>query len=309
MAYVGNTMRLCLAIVNDDLEHIEDWISQEEADPNTRYYTGRMPLHLAVVSSTPRVVRCLVEHGARLVARLADGRSALHLASARGNAEMVELLLTKSAANEEEEEEENKQYARRKAISGIVDTVAPQRQDTKSPDDEGGNASDGELIDSAESDDGVPFVTTESFVKVPGPNGAEADDDALPIDDDTASPDFYKIDVPLWDSKCSPLHFSILSGHIDVFQLLCQAFDADVLNPAKCESEGSAILTLVLALFAGRGSHCHGKSPAEPGRNMSPSRGQQRDGFPSLCSTWGYILSTVCWPVTKWGPRTPSITS
>ena len=40
MAYVGNTARLCQAIVEGDLEHVQDWLSQEGADPNRRDYTG-----------------------------------------------------------------------------------------------------------------------------------------------------------------------------------------------------------------------------------------------------------------------------
>lgn len=39
MAYVGNTTRLCQAIVDQDLEHVEDWLSQEGSDPNCRDYS------------------------------------------------------------------------------------------------------------------------------------------------------------------------------------------------------------------------------------------------------------------------------
>jgi Ankyrin repeats (3 copies) len=81
IAYVGNTARLCQAIVDGDLEHVEDWCKQEGADVNHRDHTGRTPLHLATTRSTPEVIQCLINHGARLVARLVDGFTALHIAS------------------------------------------------------------------------------------------------------------------------------------------------------------------------------------------------------------------------------------
>lgn len=67
MAYVGNTARLCSAIVDGDLKDVENWLAQEGADPNQRDHTGRTPLQLAVICSTPDIVRCLVKHGSRLV--------------------------------------------------------------------------------------------------------------------------------------------------------------------------------------------------------------------------------------------------
>jgi hypothetical protein len=39
MAYVGNTARLCQAIVDRDLEHVVDWLEQEGSDPNCRDYS------------------------------------------------------------------------------------------------------------------------------------------------------------------------------------------------------------------------------------------------------------------------------
>lgn len=256
MAYVGNTARLCQAIVDEDVEHVEDWLSQEGADPNTRDYTGRTPLHLAVTSSTPEIVKCLIDHGARLIARLADGRTALHLAAARGNAEMVRLLLEKSAANEEEEND--KQDQRRK-LRG----ADPNNQRTGQPHnrklskveetDEETSDSEGELVDDEESDDGVHSVTTGSFVKVGKDEENVKSVELLPLDDDKSDPDFYNIDVVAWDSHCSALHHAILGGHTDVVKLLSQEFAADLLNPVKFgdgtySGPRAAILTLVLAL-------------------------------------------------------------
>ena len=89
MAYIGDTARLCQAIVDKDLEHVEDWCAQEGVDVNQRDYTGRTPLHLACMTSSVEVVKCLIDNGARLIARLVDGRTALHLAATRGDADMV----------------------------------------------------------------------------------------------------------------------------------------------------------------------------------------------------------------------------
>jgi ankyrin repeat protein len=91
MAYVGDTARLCQAIVDGDLEHVQDWCAQDGVDVNCRDYTGRTPLHLATMSSTLEIVQCLIDNGARLVARLVDGRTALHIAAARGEAGMVKV--------------------------------------------------------------------------------------------------------------------------------------------------------------------------------------------------------------------------
>ncbi|KAI0478003.1 ankyrin repeat protein [Xylaria cf. heliscus] len=253
MAYVGNTARLCQAIVDEDLEHVEDWLSQEGADPNKRDYTGRTPLHLAVISSSPAIVKCLVDHGARLTARIADGRTALHLAAARGNIEIIKILLEKSNANEEEEEEKQDQRrrAREEATQGKTDHAKPN---SGSPDDNSDDEddSDGELIDDSSSDDGVQSMATGSFVKVDNKDESESSE-AILLDDDQNDPDFYKIDAVAWDSKCSAFHLAILGGHCDVVKLLCQEFGADPLLPIKFndksyDNRNTAILTLVLAL-------------------------------------------------------------
>ncbi|KAI1433298.1 ankyrin repeat protein [Xylaria sp. CBS 124048] len=264
MAYVGNTARLCQAIIDEDFEHVEDWLSQEGADPNRRDYTGRTPLHLAVISSTPEIVKLLVDHGARLVSRIADGRTALHLAAERGSIEMIRILLEKSNANEEEEAE--RQDQRRKAgkntredsekhgKSNKIDVPMKHVEDQHNSDESDESDEDAEFIDDS-SDDGSQSVATGSFVKVRNKHEPELLGTALFEDDDQNDPDIYKIDVVTWESKCSAVHLAILGGHCEVVKLLCQEFGADPLLPVKtggrpygAGSAESVILTLTLAL-------------------------------------------------------------
>ncbi|ROV99873.1 hypothetical protein VMCG_06284 [Cytospora schulzeri] len=244
MAYVGNTARLCQDIVDSELEHVEDWLSKEGANPNTRDYTGRMPLHLAVTSSTPEIVKCLVDHGARLVARLADGRTALHLAAERGDTEIVKILMDKSNANEaEEEEKQARKRNAKQAESGV--TASHEKDDTEGDDSDLDVVSDG---DSDEEDQ--KSMATGSFVKVDREDENATHEAAVPEEDED-SPDFYDVNVVAWDSPCSALHFAVICGHDEVVKLLCQEYGADVLLPVKFHDQDSkptgAILTLVLS--------------------------------------------------------------
>lgn len=239
MAYVGNTARLCQSIVDGDVDDVLNWLSQEEADPNKRDYTGRTPLHLAVMTSTPEVVKCLVDHGARLTARLADGKTALHLAAARGNTEMIKILMEKSIENEEVEEE--KQARRRKAalgdkMDGIKksDDTASQASASKEEPEQDENddddddemkdcseaESDGELVDGEKTELDVQSLATGSFVNVSKKKDGEATGDLVPEESED-EPDYYQIDVLAWDTPCSPLHIAIVEGHEEAVKLLC----------------------------------------------------------------------------------------
>lgn len=260
MAYVGNTARLCQSIVDGDIDDILNWLSQEEADPNKRDYTGRSPLHLAVMASTPEVVKCLVDHGARLTARLADGRTALHLAASRGNTGMIKLLMEKSIENEEAEEE--KQDRRRQASKAPEKGEAepskastdesdngedPEGSEENDEDEDEEDEDDGELIGDEITDTDALSTTTGSFVKVK----KDQSNEDLILDESDDDPDYYQIDVLAWDVPCSPLHLAIAGGREDAVKLLCD-YGADSILPIKFlsndQDEFSAILTLTLAL-------------------------------------------------------------
>lgn len=244
MGYIGNTATLCNAIVSHDLETVEDWLSQDNADLNHRDHTGRTPLHLAIMCSTLDIVECLINSGARIVARLADGKTALHLAAQRGNAEMVSALLKKSDLNEEDEA----QRVQRKSALGQHDHKFVET----SSDDSDQHGSDISIIEGSDSIAGVDATTTadHSYVKV----------DAQPVDDskglkdmDEDEPDIYDVDVVAWDTPVSPLHLAIAMGHFDVVNVLVSEFGASLSLPVKImnafRSAQGAIVPLVLTLL------------------------------------------------------------
>ena len=243
MAYVGNTQLLCQAIVDQDVHYVEQWLSQEGNDPSTRDHTGRCPLHLAVTSSSLEIVQCLIDHGARLVARLVDGKTALHLACLRGDPRMVAALLKKSEANEEEEVEKadakRKLRLAAKEAENVKDSSTPSAQETTF-----------DMVDQADANTDVDAMTDGSIVNIKAPETNA--DEKLDVQDDD-SPDVYDVNVLTWDTPTSPLHLAVLNGHLDVVRCLVEEFGANVLLPvvlpptyAGGVSKG-ALLTLTLA--------------------------------------------------------------
>jgi ankyrin repeat protein len=254
MAYVGNTARLCQAIVDGDAEHVQDWLNQEGADPNERDYTGRTPLQLAVMSSTPEIVQILIDANARIVARMVDGRTALHLAAMRGETAMVKALLVKSEANEEKEAQ--KQDAKLKQRKAEKETTeASGESDAKMADADGDSEpthsdDDIDMLDDAEESSHVDATTEGSMVNIRGEKKEEEIN--IPVDDED-EPDVYDVNVLAWDTPVSPLHLAIVNGNLEAVKLLVQDFGADVLLPVKLledynKSPRAAILPLVLAL-------------------------------------------------------------
>ncbi|KAI9702849.1 MAG: hypothetical protein M1836_008063 [Candelina mexicana] len=249
MAYVGNTARLCQAIVDCDLEVVQDWFSNEEAIENIdrRDYTGRTPLHLATMSSTPEITEFLINEGARLTARLVDGKTPLHIAAQRGNAAMVKALMDKSEANEEEEarKEDARKALRKKGAEAMKDDGSKEN-DSMSLDEQ--DNSDEAMSGTEDNDDSV---TQGSFIKIQKPEEVGKNGD-IP-EEDELTPDIYDVNILAWDTPVSPLHLAIMNGHIGVIETLVSNFGADLLLPVKLLSDydrspQGAILTLALAL-------------------------------------------------------------
>ncbi|KAJ5453087.1 hypothetical protein N7445_001270 [Penicillium cf. griseofulvum] len=231
MAYVGQTEKLCQAIVANDIDSVKACLAEESTNPDRRDYTGRTPLQLACMCSTPEVVQCLIDSGARMIPRMADGKTALHLAAARGHVEIIRILLKKS--NENEEEEAKKQESLKKNYKSETRPGTDEDEDI-------------DMIDQADA----MSHTSASYVKV----DSEEKEDLRTYDtleENDLEPDVYDINVVAWDSRAAPLHLAILHGHTEAVKELVTSFGADILLPIKIMNEHyrtpeAAILNLVL---------------------------------------------------------------
>ena len=150
MAYVGNTQELCRRICEGDVNFVDAWCKENPDAVDRRDHTGRTPLHLAVHVSTPDVVQCLVDHGARIVSRLVDGMTALHIAAMRGKTDMVTTLLERSEANEAEEAEKED---RRKAEAKKQTRPAKEESDENKDQDEESDEDSDEDVEEISSEE------------------------------------------------------------------------------------------------------------------------------------------------------------
>ncbi|EOD46043.1 putative ankyrin repeat protein [Neofusicoccum parvum UCRNP2] len=185
------------------------------------------------------------------MAYVADGRTALHLAAARGSAEIVRILLRRSEANEEEEAKkvELRRQARLAAKKNGADL--PTSKDTSDV-EMASDEEDAEMIDADEDDDvDMKSTTTGSYIKVKK-DEEQQEGDNLPEDDED-EPDVYDINVLAWDTPSSALHLAIFNGHCDALlkngadpnALTTQSWQLVQENYAYVIDHGSSLLDLV----------------------------------------------------------------
>jgi ankyrin repeat protein len=231
MAYVQNTQKLFQAIVDCDLTMVKTLLQVENIDPNVRDYTGRTPLHLAVTSSNLSIVKCLLDHGAYLVPRLAAGETSMHLAAARGDVEIMKALDEKSKNNKTGAEKRAKEEA------DGVDVIEIAESESDAASEASGETSN--------------FVKVEScakFLKDGSDEQETTDTSKIELKDDILDPD-----VVAWDTGCTPAHVATVLGNLEALNYLLNEHGSDPSVPIKLKHTWTnkprgAILSLVLAL-------------------------------------------------------------
>lgn len=224
-AYLGPVEKFFRAIAENDLETLGDLV-EAGFDLKKRDHVGRTSLHLAILAKSEAISSYLIDSGARITARLVDGRTPLHLASQLGMKDIVSKLLEKSKENEKKAEEEK----------AAAEAAAKEAQKDSDGDSEMGDKDDGD-DDSHPSD--VEWESDEEAKqkkeKVPNAvatvNDPPAEGAAIP-DDNEELPDILDINAVDWDFLYSPLSHAIVAGHVDVVEILTRN-GADVTTPFK----------------------------------------------------------------------------
>ena len=213
--YIGSTERLFAAITARDRSTVVNMI-KEGVDVNRPDHVGRSPLHFAIVCNAAEIACDLVDAGARMTARLVDGRTLLHLAIQHDQVSVVRKLLERSAQNQEtmdagtkEEPNDEKKNERER----------PPSEDDWSSEDDGVTEIDEEEADDDDDDDGKKKASSKAKreEKQEAPAG-----DEIP-DDNTNEPDVFDLNAADWDFGLTPVAYAVIFASVSILEDLIAA--------------------------------------------------------------------------------------
>ncbi|ESK95874.1 ankyrin repeat protein [Moniliophthora roreri MCA 2997] len=242
--YVGPTEKFFAAIVTGDQGAITKMI-EEGIDVTKRDHVGRMPLHVAIMAKHPETACYLIDHGARVTSRLADGRTALHLAAKLDMVDVVKRLLERSKINEELLKKEGSDDGDGDVKMKDAAPERPSSEDDWSSDDNGVVSMDEDDADGDDEDEGGSNENDDEEgggrkKRVEEPPQTPAESGALP-EDENDEPDVFDVNAPDWDLAFTPLAYAILFASMPVMEALISA-GADVTLATQAKYGGAPAL-------------------------------------------------------------------
>ncbi|KAJ7648214.1 hypothetical protein DFH06DRAFT_1050168, partial [Mycena polygramma] len=246
--YIGPTEHFFQAIAANDRASVAQMV-EEGQDVNRRDHVGRTPLHVAIMAQATEVACDLIAAGARMTARLVDGRTALHLAAQHDLLQVAKALLERSAVNAEQAkiagdgvDEEAKQVKH----EGMDVDADPDRL---SSEDDWTSEDDGMVVSDDEGgDESQPTRTNiKKSIPVKSPSLASIDIGDLP-EDETLLPDVIDINHADWDMAFTALGYAIVFGSLALVDTLLNA-GADVNQVAQARGSIRAVLPLTLTIL------------------------------------------------------------
>jgi ankyrin repeat protein len=247
-AYIGDVAKFFKSIVSFNRMVVLQMIQDGTADVNRRDHVGRTPLHVAILVKAVEIACDLIDNGARISSRLADGRTALHVAARLDLSAVVRRLIERSLINAEnaKEDKNSKSNKEGNAENERSDGVGKKEAAKKDDADDGG---DDEGDDDDRSQEDWSFVDRPPKTKqICGSEGGR--NDAVIPEDESGVPDVLDINLTDWDLSWPPLFHAIASGSLSVIDELLAA-GADVKTPFKfvVEYQQHAFHPLTLAIL------------------------------------------------------------
>jgi ankyrin repeat protein len=247
--YIGPTERFFAAIAAHDRAGVARMLGEGQ-DVNRRDHVGRAPLHVAIICRAVDIACDLVDAGARMTARLVDGRTTLHLAAQQDLLPVVRKLLERSAVNAEKVLKDTATEDL-DLDNGIADEKAA-RERLSSEDDWSSEDDDMAASDEGESDDGDSEGSGGAEPKKAKAADRKSEPPAnvgdLP-EDAADEPDVFDINLTDWDMTFTALGHAIVFASLPVVEALINA-GADVELVSQAKGSPHAALPLTLTILA-----------------------------------------------------------
>ena len=257
--YIKPTQQFFTAIAARDRATVKKLL-EEGIDVNQRDYVGRTSLHVAICAKATEIASDLIDAGARITARLADGRAPLHLAAQHGEPLIIEKLFKKSAENRAEQEKVAAAAADDDVtMEGEDGAVRPSSEDDwSSHDDEDVIISDPEEEDredesededaDEDDEDGSSKKARKAKAKDAKDEDSDADDEVDEFGEgDKDQPDIIEVDAFDWDLGFSALAYAVIYGSLSTLSALIEG-GADPKSPTNQTLNSEPLHPLTLTL-------------------------------------------------------------
>ncbi|KAH8809653.1 ankyrin repeat protein [Flagelloscypha sp. PMI_526] len=234
--YIGDTEKLFSAIADANIARVRELLDQPEpVDVNRRDHVGRTALHLAILVGASDVALLLIEKGAKMISRLADGRNTLHLAAQKGDVVVLKKLLEKSKENEllvKKDEDDDDAAKTKKVVKDSseddwssdpadgMDVVTKTDAEESMEEDEADDEDESMEENDEAADDDADMDSASDSDNPPGTDLA-ATEAAIENEDDL--PDVLELDQAEWDFGLTALSYGVLAGSVPVIDALLDA--------------------------------------------------------------------------------------
>jgi len=219
---------LCDACARGDVDVVENLLkpnSLSSVDENlqnkkvneVRDYLGRTPLQLAVLGGHTEMVKLLIQHDARIIARMPDGKTVVHLASQYGFLDILELLLQKSNENKKKAQEQEYEKSLLEANNQMQTLGTMEEQQ--------------ETNNNNDIDDNSFEIIDKMGIELELPTAPKLDQEQI-LEQEEEQDDIIDLNAETWDHSLAPLDYGILFGHVEIVKRLIKA-GANVQRPIK----------------------------------------------------------------------------